>query len=80
VHESVLLERVNAKQCIDDKRKDDESGEHDVKPVEAREDPAKALEPPEQAFRLVAPPACFPVAFPGSAASLFRGAKGVKPG
>ena len=45
------LGRVNATQCIDDQREDDESEIHDIKLVEAREDSAKALESPEQALR-----------------------------
>jgi len=55
-------------QCIDDEREDDESEEHDVEFFEAREHPAEALEPPEQAFDLVASPVQFPVVFPGSGA------------
>ncbi len=67
-----LLGRVNATRCIDDRREDDESEIHDIKLVEAREDSAKALESPEQALDLVAPPVPFPVVFPGGDATAFR--------
>ena len=63
---------VNATQRIDDQREDDESEVHDIKLVEAREHSAEALEPPEQAFRPVAPPVHFPVVFPGRDAAALR--------
>ena len=63
---------VNATQRIDDQREDDESEVHDIKLVEAREHSAEALEPPEQAFHLVAPPVHFPVVFPGRDAAALR--------
>ncbi len=51
---------------------DDESGEHDIQLVEAREHPAEALEPPEQGFDLVAPLGQLPVVFPGSSTAALR--------
>ncbi len=48
----IKLGCINANQCIDDEREDDESEEHDVEFLEAREHTSEALEPPEQALEL----------------------------
>ncbi len=55
-----------------DEREDGEFEEHDIQPVEAREHPVEALEPPEQSFDLVAPSVPLPVVFPGSSTVALR--------
>jgi hypothetical protein len=38
---------------IDNKHKEQESRKHKIELVEAREDPAKSLQPPEQSFHFI---------------------------
>ena len=59
------LGRVNTKH-VGDQGEVDEGGEHEIELFEAREDAAKAFEPAEQAFDLVAPAVETAVVGPGA--------------
>ena len=49
-----VLGRVNTNECICDQCKMDKEGEHHIKLVEAREDPAESLEAAEQPLDFIA--------------------------
>ena len=61
----IPLGRVHTTEGFEDQRAMNEAHEHDVELLEAREDPSKALQSPEEALDLVASPIHLPVVLPG---------------
>ena len=60
----LVLRRVHATQCIEDKNEQDEAEEHDIKLPEPGEDTAESLQLPEQYLNIIAPLVHFLVIFP----------------